>query len=240
MDPRQTPTTTDLAKVLDSLAMSGDGHPDASYVVRWLIDQSEPAREIYDRLLARREGGPSLLQLAQLYYAAETGEDFPESFYVARWLIDQSPPAREMFAQLEQMAKDAGMSFHSNDWAVEALAVHEQLDRLLATLDDWRDADDVIDYGPQKDTVLRRLLAVCWARIARKRGAERSRLEELRTRLQDAARRHQRGADPEVYLGELQSSLGSLYDPAGKLQTVEELIRRLAAADRSAGTTKEP
>lgn len=235
MEPRQTPTTTDLAKVLDAGALSGDGYPEALYVVRWLIDRSEPAREVYDRLLARREGGPSLLELAQLLCAAETGDAFPESVYVARWLIDQSSPARTMYAQLEEMARDAGVLLHSSDWAVEALAIHEQFDRLLATLDDWQDADEAIEYGHHKDTALRRLLAVCWAQIARSKGARRSRLEELRRRLQDAARRHQRFPAAEVCLAKLKSSLGSLYDPAGKLETVEELIRRLATADRPAG-----
>ncbi len=67
MDLRQKPTVTDLANMLDSIDMTADDvYPGTLHVLRWLIESSPPAREIYDRLHARRDREPSLIELARI------------------------------------------------------------------------------------------------------------------------------------------------------------------------------
>ncbi len=228
MDLREMPTLTDLAKMLDSIGSISDGeHPETLHVLRWLIERSPTALEIYDRLHARRHNEPSLIELAQLIMAAETGESYPEAVYTVRWLIMRSMPASDLYRRLEWMADDAGFHARDPNWAVATLEVHKELDRLLATFDDWQDAAEAIELDMQKDYAFLYLLRVCRARIARSKGAERKRLEQLRRRLQDAARRANYARDPEAHLSELSSSLRSMVNPAATLETLEELLHRL-------------
>ncbi len=124
---------------------------------------------------------------------------------------------------------DAGIQDGDPDWAVDALEAREELDRLLATPDDWQDAGEAIELGAQKGYTFQILLSVCRARISRGHGAELARLEQLRQRLQAAARRAISLSDPEANLREISSSLRSSFKPAAALETVDELIRRLRA-----------
>ncbi len=226
MDLRQVPTEKDLAKMLDTICASADGgYPQTLHVLLWLIEQSPAAREIYDRLHARRDREPSLIELARLMIAVENGEPYPESVYVAHWLIQRSKKASGLYRQLEQMADDAGLNYRERNWAMEAMDASEELDRLLATLDDWQDAAQVIELKMQKDYAFQRLLLVCRARIARSRGQERARLERLRRRLQAAAEREIRATDPEIRLNELEGELRSMADPEAALATLETLSR---------------
>ena len=230
MDAHQTPTVTDIAKMLDSIACDDEGHPQTSHVVLWLIERSPPARALYDRLHARRDDRPSLIELARLTVAAGGGGRYPESVYTARWLIERSPAAAKLLARLEQMAADAGLDDEDRRWAMRALAIQEELDRLLATLDDWQDAGEAIELDMEKDYALEFLLSACRARVARARSGERARLERLRRRLQDATAREIRVKDPEAVLSGLESSLRSLADPARTLETIEGLLHHLQEA----------
>lgn len=232
-----TPTMIDLAQMLDSLA-SCETYPETLYVARWLVEQSAEARELYDRLHARREGQPPLVELAKVFFGVETGVALPEAAYTIRWLAEQSEPARELYARLEGLADDAGVVRYSSNWALEALAANREVDRLLETLDEWRDAREVVQLHMScEGDAYPQLINVCRARVARAKGAERRRLEQLRNRLQDAARCALEIADPEERLKKLQHSLSALYKPAEKLELVEELIRQLRGTDEEARRT---
>ena len=52
-------------------------------MLRWLIESSPAARELYDRLHARRDREPSLIELARLMIAVESGEPYPEAVSTA-------------------------------------------------------------------------------------------------------------------------------------------------------------
>ncbi len=227
MDLHQQPTLTDVAQLLDTIhSGASGGYPATQYVLRRLIQRSPAAREIHDRLHAPREGEPSLIELARLMIAVESNEDFPEALYTVHWLIARSKKAAELYRRLEQMARDAGVDVGYGDWAVQALEVNAELDRLLATLDDWQDA--AAELRPKKGwkDAPRHLLLVCRARIARADGEGRERLERLRRRLQAAAAACSRDEDPEERLRELETALLSMKDPAAVLATVEALGRR--------------
>ncbi len=108
----------------------------------------------------------------------------------------------ELYRRLEQPGHDAGVDIGFRDWAVQALQINGELDRLLATLDEWRDAAAEIWLEMPKDDAIEHLLLTCRARIARSDGDERAQLERLRRLLQDAARRIRRISDPEERLAE--------------------------------------
>ncbi len=227
MDLRQEPTVNDLANMLDSIDMTADDvYPGTLHVLRWLIESSPPAREIYDRLHARRDREPSLIELARLMFAVENGEPYSATVHTVYWLIARSAKASELHQRLEQMAGDAGCHDRDHDWAVSALAASVEIDRLLATLDDWQDAGDAVQLKMGDELDFEVLLTVCRARIARSEGDERARLDRLRRRLQTAVRREIRVEDPEERLNEIESKLRSLADPVAALATVEELSRR--------------
>ena len=103
--------------------------------------------------------------------------------------------------------------------------MHREIDRLLASLDDWREASEAVE--PEMHKRIELLLNVCRARIAGGHGQERERLEQLRLRLQEDALREASMSDPETQLEELQSLLRSMHDPAAVLATVEGLLGRL-------------
>ncbi len=230
MDARQTPAETDIAKMLDSVATCRDGgYPETLHVLRWLIERAPPARALHDRLHAPRDDRPSLIELARLLIAVETGERYPESVYTAHWLIERSPAAAKRLARLERMAADAGLDDGEPDWAVSALKVRAELDRLLATLEDWQEAGEAMELDMQKAYAYQYLLNVCRARIGRTRGEERARLERLRHRLQEGARREIRLPEPEAELGELEEKLRAKVEPEAALETIEGLIRHLRA-----------
>ncbi len=227
MDLRQQPTLTDVAQLLDTIhSGAAGGYPATLHVLRRLIQSSPAAREIHDRLHAPREAEPSLIELARLMIAVESDEDFPEALYTAHWLIARSKKAAGLYRRLELLARDAGVDVGYGNWAVTALELNAELDRLLATLDEWRDVAAEIRLEMGKKQALRHLMMICRARIARGDGEERGRLERLRRRLLDAAARFVRGKDPEERLSELESALLSMDDPAAVLATVEELGRR--------------
>ncbi len=80
MDLRKKPTLTDFAQLLDTIRTGAEGgYPATLHVLRWLIETSPAAREIYDRLHARRDREPSLIELARLMLAVEHGEPYPEA-----------------------------------------------------------------------------------------------------------------------------------------------------------------
>ncbi len=163
---------------------------------------------------------------------AEGYERFPEAVYTVEWMIARSEKAAALYRRLEQMADDAGFVDRDRNWAVEALEVNRELDRLLATLEEWRDAEDEIQLDEPREYAFQHLVAVCRARIARSDGEERERLERLRRRLLAAARRVSRVQDPEEELSELQGALRSLRDPTAALATVREAQRPPAAVGR--------
>ncbi len=227
MDLRQKPTLLDLAKLLDTIGTGLDsGYPETLHVLRCLIPSSPAALAIHDRLHARRDRQPSLIELARLMLAVEGHERYPEAVYTVNWLIARSEKAAELYRQLEQLADDAGFVDRDRDWAIEALGVNREVDRLLATLDEWRDAADEIQLDGPREDAFQHLVAVCRARITRCAGEERARLERLRRRLVEAARRGSRIRDPEEELSELEDSLRSMRDPAAALATVEGLSGR--------------
>ncbi len=227
MDLRQTPTLLDLAKLLETIRIDPDGgYLETLHVLRWLIQSSPAALAIHDRLHARRDREPSLIELARLMLAAEGYERFPEAVYTVEWMIARSEKAAALYRRLEQMADDVGFVDRDRNWAVAALEVNRELDRLLATLEEWRDAEDEIQLDEPREYAFQHLVAVCRARIARSDGEERERLERLRRRLLAAARRVSRVQDPEEELSELQGALRSLRDPAAALATVEKLSDR--------------
>ncbi len=227
MDLRQKPTLLDLAKMLNAIGTTSDGiDPGTLHVLRWLIERSPAACEIYDRLHARRDREPSLIELARLMIAVEHGEPYSDAVYTVSWLITRSEEATALYRQLEQLADDAGLEDRDRDWAMEALMYNAEVDRLLATLDDWQDANEVIELKLERCYVLEVLLTICRARIARSEGDERAVLERLRRRLQDAARRKIHTSDPEECLRELHDLMRSMADPEAALATVEELSRR--------------
>ena len=209
MDREQFPSQTDIAKMLDTIEMNDEVYPETLHVLRWLIESSAEARELHDRLYARRDDEPSLIELARLFLVAETGCRYPEAVYTAHWLIRQSPGATELLRRLERMASAAGLDDSDRDWAVRGLEAHREIDRLLATLDDWSDAGEAITLALPKDYALPQLLNVCRERIGRDEAEERERLEELRSRLLDAARRAAYITDPEAGLRQLMDSLRS-------------------------------
>ncbi len=232
MDLRQEPTATDIAKILDSIiGCSDDAYPPILHVLRLLIEQSPPAREIHDRLHERRDQEPSLIELARLVIAVEDGEPYPESVHTLEWLIQRSEKASKLYQQLEQMADDAKLNYREFEWAVEALELSQELDRLLETLDDWQDARQVIElqkpFAPgepmETDFALQSLLLVCRARIARSHGEQLTRLNRLRRRLQAAAVREISVTDPEERLNELENKLRSMANPEAALATVKGL-----------------
>ena len=168
MDLRQAPGVTDLAKMLDTIGSSADGgYPETLHVLRWLIETSPAARDIYDRLHARRDREPSLIELARLMIAVESGEPYPEAVWAVQSLIARSEKAAELYRRLEQMADDAGFVDRDRGWAVEALEANVELDRLLATLDDRQDAAEAIQLEMEKDYAFQQLLLICRAVIAR-------------------------------------------------------------------------
>ncbi len=228
MDLNQTPTVTDLARMLDTIPSCSDGgYPETRHVLRWLVESTPRARELRDRLHAPRPGEPSLIELARLIIAVEDGEPFPEAVYTARWMIESSAPAGRLYKRLEQMATDAGLDSGDSNWAVRALEFHRELDRLLATLDDWRDARGAIELETPEEYTLECLLKVCRARMVHARGAERQRLERLRHRLRAAAQRAAFESNPEERLKEITDSLLAAKDPESTLRTIDELTRPL-------------
>ena len=100
---------------------------------------------------------------------------------------------------------------------------------MLATLDDWSDAGEAITLALPEDYALPQLLNVCRERISRGEAEERERLEELRSRLLDAARRAAYITDPEAGLRQLMDSLRALAGSAATLETVEALLNRREA-----------
>ncbi len=224
MDLRQTPTLPELAKLLDTLGITLDGgYPETLHVLRRLLHSSPAALEIQERLHARRDREPSLIELARLMLAVEGHERYPEAVFTVNWLIARSEKAAELYRQLEQMADDAGFVDRYRDWAVAALKVNREVDRLLATLDDWRDAAEEIQLDMPREDAFQHLVAVCRARISRADDEERENLERLRRRLVAEARRVSRCQDPEEELSEIQSALRSMRDPAAALATVDNL-----------------
>ncbi len=224
MDLRQKPTLMDLAKMLDAIDTTSDAiYPGTLRVLQWLIESSPAACEIYDRLHARRDREPSLIELARLVIAVENAEPYPDAVFTLTWLIGRSAKASELYRQLEQLADDVGFQDRDHGWALEALKINAEVDRLLATLDDWQDANEAIELNADEHYALQFLLTICRARIARSEGDEQARLERLRRRLQDAARRKIRVEAPEERLRELQGVLRSMDDPESVLATVEKL-----------------
>lgn len=227
MNATQKIGVTDVARMLDSIRSCRAGsYPETEYVLHRLIEHSPLAKQLHDRLHARPGEEPSLFELARLWIAVDEGESHAPAAYTARWLVQGSPPAAELLAQLEQMARDAGYDDGDPGWLVKALDAHEELDRLLATLDDGTDAGEAIQLEMRKDDAYRILLKVCRARIAHARGDDRKHLERLRRRLQDAARRKIRIRDAAERVRQLESSLRSKLDPAAALETVERLIHQ--------------
>ncbi len=227
MDLRQKPELLDLAKMLNAIGTTSDDvYPGTLHPLHWLIERSPPACEIYDRLHARRDREPSLIELARLVIAVEHDEPYPEAVHTVSWLIDRSVKATALYRQLEQLADDAGLEDRDRDWAMEALMYNAEVDRLLATLDDWQDVNEAIELKLERCYVLQVLLTVCRARIARSEGDDRAVLERLRRRLQDAARRKIHITEPEERLRELHAMLRSMADPEAALATVEELSHR--------------
>ncbi len=55
------------------------------------------------------------------------------------WLIGRSKKAGELYRRLEQLGRDAGVDVGFRGWAVQALEINGELDRLLETLDEWQD-----------------------------------------------------------------------------------------------------
>ncbi len=235
MDPKQIPTVSDVANMLDSVAMSDRGCPETLHVALWLIDQSPEAREIYQRLLARREGEPSLMDLAKLFCAVEQHDVYPESAYTAQWLFTQSADGREVYARLEQLAEDAAINRFNPCWAVNAAESAAELDDLLASLDDWNEAEEVIEDGHHRESTYEYLINHCRARARRARDGERQRLDRLRVRLQRSALRCGITIDREERLTKVLAPLVSLRDPESTLETVEELLLRLRGAPELRG-----
>ncbi len=142
------------------------------------------------------------------------------------WLIGRSKKAGELYRRLEQQGRDAGVDVGFRGWAVQALEINGELDRLLETLDEWQDVAGEIRLDMQKEAAIEHLLLTCRARIARSDGDQRARLERLRRRLQDGARRIRHISLSEERLTEHQTALRSLRDPAAALAIVEELAGR--------------
>ena len=107
--------------------------------------------------------------------AVENAEPYSAAVFTVSWLITRSAKATELYRQLEQLADDAGLQDRDRAWAVEALTINAEVDRLLATLDDWQDANEAIELKVEDHYVLQVLLTVCRARIARSEGDERTR-----------------------------------------------------------------
>ena len=184
MDPSQTPTLEDLARLLET-ASGVDHHPETVDTARWLIEQS--AGELYSELVAKSGEEPAPMELARLLCAGTSYWGIPEALDAADWLVAQSELASGHQAQLEQLAADAGTPIGPTRGRVTVLNYQAQLDRLLAAVDDWQDPSDVLDPTRFQGFNCRALHNLCRARIEASDGDARRKLEAVRDKLKRPA-----------------------------------------------------
>lgn len=129
----------------------------------------------------RRALEPNLRQVADLLLAAE--EASPEVSRLAWYLVGRDPLTGPLLTELQVMAKDAHIPIGSPHWAFGAVALNQEVDRLLsADGRTWKRAADLLDPEGDLGIDYPRLVAILEARIARFRG-DTSRLRRIRARI---------------------------------------------------------
>ncbi len=226
MEPSETPTLDDLARLLETAA-GGDRHAGARETARWLIE--ETAGELYAELVAKSGEEPSPMELARLECAVTGDSAMPEVLDTAYWLVAQSEPAREHLARLDQLEADGGNTTFRHSRTAR-LEYEHYLDRLLERTDDWQDPNDAIDPTREEGIDLKLLYNLCRARIGRSRGEERQRLEEVRDKLERPVELERLRPMFNRRFERLRDWLAELDDPESAAESLEEMGRLLRSA----------
>ncbi len=234
-----TPTLLEFAGLFDYWRLED---PDLAlqHTLRWLIDQSEAARALDNRLRQRQTGQPSLADLGELLLAVQSEPYSPATAVTLHWLIGQLPAVKERNDQLEELVADCGIVKTNPDRLSEAINIEAKLEHWLAVLDE--DPEQAVDSRGEHglEETLYRLLSLCRVRIGRSKGREKRRLEHLRRRLQQSARRSPNPLRDKRGLGELLAPRSDQREDGELLAKVEELVACLQAGTSLQSATQSP
>jgi len=180
------PTPEGLASFLDAVHR-GRGSEETEALALWLFEQIPELRELRRSMDEETSIGVRRLDLLKLLFVVSGRTGWPEGEAVARRLIARVEGAREHLERLDQMAAEIGGRRAHEGWVEAVLALHQELDRLLAS-PDWRDPAEVLDPGGELGVDVPRLIKLGAARLASCQDPDtRDRLGSVLDRLADSS-----------------------------------------------------
>ena len=186
--PPIVPTLWDLAKIYNAVLFSSP--EDDTEAEALLVDfiQRNPTLRSMSHTLASPESprdyespGISLWELARVLFAVKSPGAYPECERTLDWIFGLDDGTRAVRDAFRSHAEDLGERSSIANWPLEAMAVHEALERLL--MDEWEHPAEVLDPSGTVGVPVERLLVVCHAWIRRADGDAKHRLLSVRDRL---------------------------------------------------------
>ena len=186
--PSIVPTLWDLAKIYNAvLFSSSEDDTEAEALLVDFIQRNPTLRSMWSTLASPESPrdyespGISLWEMARVLFAVKSPGAYPECERTLDWIFGLDDGTRAVRDAFRCRAEDLGERSSIPHWPLEAMAVHEALERL--PVDGWEHPAEVLDPLGTMGVPVERLLVVCHAWIRRADGETQERLLSFRDRL---------------------------------------------------------